>query len=156
MSASKEKWKAYRIWKAKGGGRSGTASQLEVAYKVEKEYWAKKYRVEWLQEGDNNTRFFHEVTAQRRVRNRIDSMENQEGEICEVEQAVSKIITNYFQHLFTIADPVGGESALDGIQRKITDALNVLLAKPIEDQEILIALFSISSQKALGPDGYDS
>lgn len=88
-------------------------SQLEVAYRVEKENQARKSRVEWLQEGDTNNRFFHTVTSQRRMRNRIERLENQGGDICEGEQAVSEVISDYFKNIFTTADPVGRDCVLD-------------------------------------------
>lgn len=45
-----------------GSGRDWTTwnnlkSQLEEEYKTEEEFWAKKARIEWLQERDKNTRF---------------------------------------------------------------------------------------------------
>lgn len=35
--------------------------------------------VNWLQEGDTNTKFFH---AQRRARNKIEKLTNQDGKEC--------------------------------------------------------------------------
>lgn len=47
-------------------------TQLDEAYKVEEEFWSRKSRVEWLQQGDKNTKYFYVVSAQRRKRNIID------------------------------------------------------------------------------------
>lgn len=41
----------------------GLKNQLDVAYREEEDYWARKSRVTWLQKEDNNTSFFHAVTA---------------------------------------------------------------------------------------------
>lgn len=46
---------------------------------------------------------------------------------------MGETISEYFSSLFTTSDPVEGEKILDGIQRKITDSMNVLLTKPVED-----------------------
>lgn len=62
------------------------SNQLSEAYKSEEEYQAKKSRIEWLHEGDKNTKFFHVVTAQKRKRNRIMELEKLVGGTCKDEQ----------------------------------------------------------------------
>lgn len=57
--------------------------QLEDAYKAEGEYLARKSMVEWLQKGNENTRFFHSVTAQRMSYNKIERLEKMGGANCE-------------------------------------------------------------------------
>lgn len=52
---------------------------LQEAYQEEKDLWAKKARVNWLQEGDRNTKYFHAVTAERRKRNRLDCIKDETG-----------------------------------------------------------------------------
>lgn len=106
-------------------------AQLEVAYRDEEDYWARNSRVEWLKEWDSNTQFYHAATAQKRVKNRLDRLENQHGDICEGEHAVTEIVSEYFQHLFTTANSTGVEYALDGIQKRITYSMNVQLTKSI-------------------------
>lgn len=45
--------------------------ELSDALKAEEMFWKQKSRVFWLREGDRNTIFFHALTKQRRVRNKI-------------------------------------------------------------------------------------
>lgn len=51
------------------------------------------------------------------------------------------------------SNPCDGDEILGRLQRKITDSMNVVLTRPVEDQEIKSASFSMNPQKALGPDG---
>lgn len=74
--------------------------QLEATYKDEEEYWARKSRVEWLQEGEQNTKFFHSVTSQRRRSNRIDRLENLTGGVCEGEAEVTSEVCDFYKSLF--------------------------------------------------------
>lgn len=69
---------------AKGGERDWQRwkqlkNYLTEAYKQEEEFWSRKARVKWLSEGDNNSRYFHAVTAKRRKMNRIDQLTTDEG-----------------------------------------------------------------------------
>ena len=45
--------------------------KLQDAYKDEEEYWHQKSRNMWYSSGDLNTKFYHALTKQRRVRNNI-------------------------------------------------------------------------------------
>ncbi|KAG2277884.1 hypothetical protein Bca52824_060439 [Brassica carinata] len=42
---------------------------LYEAFRDEELYWKQKSRATWLREGDQNTKFFHATTKQRRARN---------------------------------------------------------------------------------------
>lgn len=69
---------------AEGGNRDWNKwkqfkCHLNEAYKEEEEYWSKKARVQWVKEGDKNSKFFHAVTAERRKMNKILSMTNEVG-----------------------------------------------------------------------------
>ncbi|KAK7292750.1 hypothetical protein RJT34_15603 [Clitoria ternatea] len=45
--------------------------QINQIRKREEVYWSQRSRIQWLRWGDSNTRFFHASTIQRRARNRI-------------------------------------------------------------------------------------
>lgn len=42
-------------------------------------YWKQRSRVNWLQLGDQNTRFFHQTTLQRRQYNKILRLQDDSG-----------------------------------------------------------------------------
>lgn len=71
-----------------------------------------KFRVQWLQNRDQNTKYFHAVTSQRRRRNRIEELEKLNGELCEGESEIGQEISEYFQSLFTASDTSSGDSIL--------------------------------------------
>ncbi|KAJ1379423.1 Endonuclease/exonuclease/phosphatase superfamily, partial [Sesbania bispinosa] len=54
--------------------------------KREEIYWAQRSRIKWLNWGDRNTRFFHSSTIQRRDRNRLVRLRNEEGDWIEGQQ----------------------------------------------------------------------
>ncbi|CAN1191888.1 hypothetical protein LINPERHAP2_LOCUS41265 [Linum perenne] len=53
--------------------------ELERQWKLEEEFWASRANVEWARFGDRNTRFFHLSTIQRRRRNSIVKVKDEDG-----------------------------------------------------------------------------
>ncbi|KAL9680028.1 hypothetical protein QQ045_017901 [Rhodiola kirilowii] len=59
----------------------------EWLYKQEL-YWKQRSRIDWLKEGDRNTRFFHLRASQRRTSNRIREIQGCRGEIITDEETI--------------------------------------------------------------------
>ena len=53
--------------------------KLQDAYKDEEDYWHQKSRNMWYTAGDLNTKFYHALTKQRRVRNMIVGLHDETG-----------------------------------------------------------------------------
>lgn len=98
--------------------------------------------MDWLQQGDKNTKYFYTVIGERRRRNRINRLVTQEGEDYEGEPEVTKEVSEYFHNLFITSNLCDGNDILGGLHRKFTDSMNDMLIRPVEDQEIV--LFSIN------------
>ncbi|KAI9126130.1 hypothetical protein K1719_002551 [Acacia pycnantha] len=54
--------------------------QIEETWRKEESYWWQRSRVSWLTCGDKNTKFFHNVVIQRRLRNKILRLKNDSGD----------------------------------------------------------------------------
>ncbi|XP_024010421.1 uncharacterized protein LOC112085439 [Eutrema salsugineum] len=119
-------------------------------------YWQQKSRERWHKEGDKNTKFFHALTKQRRSRNRIISLKDNDGNLVENAKGIEWVASKYFQDLFTSSQPTDPENALQYITEKVTNTSNQLLLMDPSESEIKEALFDINPDKALGPDGMTS
>jgi len=53
--------------------------ELHRVWSREEQYWAIRSRLNWLKLGDKNTRFFHATTIQRRQRNRITMLKDDDN-----------------------------------------------------------------------------
>ena len=53
--------------------------KLQEAYKDEEDFWQQKSRNMWHTSGDQNTKFYHALTKQRRARNRIVGLYDSDG-----------------------------------------------------------------------------
>ncbi|XP_038984385.1 uncharacterized protein LOC120111406 [Phoenix dactylifera] len=51
-------------------------------------FWRQKSRVQWIMEGDRNTRFFHQATVIRRHQNRIRVIRDEEGQLSEDPEVI--------------------------------------------------------------------
>ncbi|KAJ6418664.1 hypothetical protein OIU84_001935 [Salix udensis] len=49
--------------------------------KDEESYFKQKSRIQWLTLGDRNTSFFHRSVEHRRMRNRVNSLEDDKGNV---------------------------------------------------------------------------
>lgn len=73
---------------------------LRIANKEEKAYWRVESRVQWLNEGDKNTNFFHAQTMKRWRFNQIRGLEEENGIWHESEVGICSIAVSYFSELF--------------------------------------------------------
>lgn len=113
---------------------------------------SQKSRVQWLQESDKNSKFFHAYIVQRRKTNTIERLVKVEGGICETEEELEAEVTRFYSSLFTTFSPQVLQDLLQCMLLSITSVMNQFLTKLVGNTEIKLSLFAINSQKALGPD----
>ena len=75
-------------------------------------FWKKKSRVIWLREDDRNSKYFHALVKQRRARNRITQLKDENGNVVEDEEGLVAIATSYFRQIFESSNP---EAIADGL-----------------------------------------
>ena len=94
--------------------------ELSTALKVEEMFWRQKSRVLWLREGDRNSKYFHALVKQRRARNRITQLLDDNGNVVEDEEGLVAIATSYFRQIFESSNPEDIADALSEISPTIT------------------------------------
>ncbi|XP_024014707.1 uncharacterized protein LOC112088547 [Eutrema salsugineum] len=131
-------------------------AQLNKAYVDEEIYWKRKSRNKWLLVGDRNTRFYHQVTKTRRVKNRILSIQDSQGIIQRGDDNIAATAERYFTELFsTQGIPQNAiDEVLVNFESRVTRDMNNDLTREVSLEEIRKAVFSIEAQKTPGPDGF--
>lgn len=72
--------------------------------------------------------------------------------MCEGDNEIGQETSEYFQSFSSTSNLFGGDDIFAGIQKRITDSMNVMLTKTMKDVEIKTALFSMNPRKTPGPD----
>ena len=126
--------------------------KLQDAYKDEEEYWHQNNMNMWHSSGDLNTKFYHALTKQRRVRNRIVGLHDAEGNWITGDNGMEKVAVDYFEDLFSTTSPSEFDSFLSEVTPGITPQMNQRLLRIATEAEVKEALFMMHPEKAPGPD----
>ncbi|OMO58581.1 hypothetical protein COLO4_34521 [Corchorus olitorius] len=114
--------------------------------------WLQKSRLNWVQSGERNTRFFHLTTMVRRHRNLITSL--MIGDQWIVDQAMlGQHVTEFFTNLFGWQGCLPLDAPYDKFSLKLTSEENESVISRLDLEEVKIAAFSMKSLKAPGVDG---
>ncbi|CAA0813521.1 Unknown protein, partial [Striga hermonthica] len=127
--------------------------ELEAAHRSEEIFWLQKANVQWLREGDCNSKFFHSYTMQRRRQNAITRIVTSQNRVCNTHKDIQDHITDFYSELFTSEGSWGGDSILQLIPHSVTSDMNLQLLKTVDEEEIKATLFSLHPEKTPGEDG---
>jgi hypothetical protein len=78
-------------------------AELEECQKQEDILWRQKSRVQWLKEGERNTKFFHRSMVHRCYINRITQLEDAQGNPI-LDHASIEGMVNYYKDL--LSEPI--------------------------------------------------
>uniref|UniRef100_A0A2N9HXB0 Reverse transcriptase domain-containing protein n=1 Tax=Fagus sylvatica TaxID=28930 RepID=A0A2N9HXB0_FAGSY len=120
----------------------------------EEALWRQKSRISWLTTPDLNTRFFHVTTTVRRRRNQICFLKNETGRWVQGAEAIGNCFVSSFSTLFELSNSPFPDELCNLLEPVISDDDNSYLCSVPSDEEIKETLFSMSSHKSPGPDGF--
>jgi hypothetical protein len=107
------------------------------------DYWKQRAHIKWLEKGDCNTTYFHKAFTERKRKNRIGKIKNQNGYWVEDEGEKHNFITNHFVQLFQSVAHGDSEQLLDVVVPRVTREMNAELCEDFGEEEIKKVLDSI-------------
>ena len=106
----------------------------------EEKMWHQRSRINWLQSGDQNTKFFHTHASRRKRGNWIQGIEDSDGVWHEDIGKIEDVAVQYFTNLFTSMRPQLDERSFRGVHKVITDDMNRELSREFTTEEVSLAL----------------
>ncbi|KAH0672952.1 hypothetical protein KY284_024039 [Solanum tuberosum] len=121
--------------------------------KIQDKVMFQKARVKWLEEGDTNSTFFHNVIKDKNKRLSIHKIKDQDGNWVEGTTQVATAAVNYFSNLFKAEDIDENNDIFIVIDRVVTREDSISLTSLPSIQELKDVVFSIDPDSAPGPNG---
>eukprot|EP00253_Pinus_taeda_P033889 PITA_33889 len=133
--------------------------QLEERRKQEEILWRQKSRINWLREGERNTKFFLQAMIQNRQRNQIFSIKNEAGERVIEQEEIEQVLVEHYKWILTeTQDNIGEaiEQVCKEIPKIITAEQNRALMRVATMEEVEEVVMNMKKGKVSGPDGFSS
>ncbi|CAM8887236.1 unnamed protein product [Rhodiola kirilowii] len=134
-------------------------SELDEWLLREELFWKQRSRVDWLKEGDSNTRFFHLRASHRRKVNKIDKLKTAEGVWISGDEELCEAIVRHFGNIFKTSRCSSMWQLmhlLDGVSNRLSDSMRRSLVTPYTELEVQDALFQMCPTKSPGLDGFSA
>jgi hypothetical protein len=128
--------------------------ELDSLLEHEEVYWRQRSRINWLKEGDRNTKKIHQKATWRARKNKIERLMKPDGSMTEDKEEMEDMATKFFTDLYTADKHVQPDIITDSVQVQISQDMNEKLCTEFSDEEIGYALFQIGPLKAPGKDGF--
>ncbi|KAJ1387569.1 Endonuclease/exonuclease/phosphatase superfamily [Sesbania bispinosa] len=97
-------------------------NQIDSLRRQEGLYWAQRSRIKWLQYGDMNSIFSHASIVQRRDRNKLFRLKDNEGIWVEGQQKVEDLVLEHYREVYKSG---GSEGVTQDRRRLILNLLQV-------------------------------
>lgn len=129
-------------------------AQLLVQLKDRKSVLAQKAKLNWLREGDVNSKVFHRAINRRRNSNGITGLEV-EGEWVEEPNRVKEAIMDHFRGHFQKKLASRVEMPRFLIDNRLEESEREVLIMEFTEEEIKAAVWDCDGSKSPGPDGFN-
>ena len=115
--------------------------------------WRQRKKVQWMNSGDHNSKYFHSKASDQRKENTIYGILDENGNWCDSIKSIANVDVSYFEKLYTTSHPSRISKLTRAIPTRVTPKMNQSLIKQFTKEEVETALKQMHPTKAPGPDG---
>lgn len=127
---------------------------FNLIFKTKEDHWKLKSRINWLNHGDDNTKFFHTSVLIRRRKNHIVRLTLNDNSEVRDQRGIIDHTKSYFQTLFSTSHHKSLVLSIPYSRTHLSDSNSEDLKRNPTDSEIKNTIFSFQPFKASGPDGF--
>jgi hypothetical protein len=128
--------------------------ELAEVLRQEELMWHQRSRAKWLYDGDRNTKYYHVKAVNRKRKNKIIMLRNNNGQWVEDDSSLRELVTNYYKDLFAETNEnlvtLDMKYGFKPLEDEVAHNIDIV----VQNDEIGTTLFEMGAWKALGPDGY--
>ncbi|XP_073122746.1 uncharacterized protein [Henckelia pumila] len=144
-----------KIAEAERSVRLAEAAELSRVTAMEADFWKQKAACNWLEDGERNTKLFHNMVKKKNVVNKIFRIW-EDGNCLTSPGLIKQSGAAYFERLLT-GDPfVLDLPDFSGFFSEISEEENHSFAAEPSLEEVRAVVFSIPRDSVAGPDGFSS
>ncbi|XP_074290774.1 uncharacterized protein LOC141617477 [Silene latifolia] len=132
--------------------RKKLVAEIATLWRQEEQYWRQRSRALWLADGDRNTKFFHNRAGERKRKNYIGMLVDDNGVERAGHDNVAGVATAYFRQLFSSTQPSEFDDVLVGLEGRVLERMNLILRQEYREEEVVEALNQMHPLKAQGPE----
>ncbi|XP_073051335.1 uncharacterized protein [Primulina eburnea] len=130
-------------------------AQLAETIAMEEDFWKQKAACKWLEDGERNTKLFHNMVKKKRVTNKIFRIWDN-GTCLTSPALIQQSGAAFFENLLTGNPSAWDRPVFHDFSPVISDLENNCLVALPTLEEVRATVFSIHRDSAAGPDGYSS
>ena len=86
--------------------------------------------MDWLKDGDLNTKFFYRRATMRKRKNKISKLKNSNGDWVYDQEEIERMAKDYYSNLFTSYSPTGIEEVMEAVECKMDVEMDYFLNLP--------------------------
>uniref|UniRef100_A0A803P3X8 Reverse transcriptase domain-containing protein n=1 Tax=Cannabis sativa TaxID=3483 RepID=A0A803P3X8_CANSA len=128
---------------------------LNAVEEKEEILWRQRSRAIWLAHGDRNTKYFHHKASQRKKKNTIKGLFDEQRRWCTKENEIEDILIGYYTDLFSSTGPKINltDRLIQCVPNRLNQMDNDVLLEEFTEEEVKEAIDQIHPLKAPGKDG---